>query len=154
MKHIWWVPVVLAAVMALYRTVDTKIDAIDARVDSLQTVVHWLETEMAEGRYELQTAKATITAYSPDSISCYPFNDGKTSTGRCASTRGVAADPKRLPYGSVVEIEGEVYKVDDTGSAMKDWGGEGYRLDLRFATHEEAVNFGIKQIEVRVWKKL
>jgi len=102
--------------------------------------------------FEPIVTEAIVTAYSPDSASCWPFNDGKTSTGRDALRRGVAADPKRIPYGSIVEIEGIIYEVDDTGSAMKR--AEEIHIDLRFPTHEEAVNFGVKKMKVRVWKKM
>lgn len=60
--------------------------------------------------------------------------DGITSIGKCAiKTYGVAADPKAIPYGSTVHVAGYgVYKVDDTGGAMRKSYRKGeIRLDLR-----------------------
>jgi len=40
------------------------------------------------------------------------------------------------------------FEADDTGSAMKR--GDQIRIDLRFPTHQEALNFGVKTMEVTI----
>lgn len=97
------------------------------------------------------TIEAEITAYSPDSASCWPFNDGYTATMRDASLPGVAVDPSQIPFGSIVIIDGHPYQADDTGKAMRDAGKKGKtHIDLRLPTHEEAVAYGRQKKLVEV----
>ena len=49
----------------------------------------------------------------------------------------IAADPLVIPLGTLVEVDGIVYRVEDTGALI-----QGNRLDIYFDTHQEAVNFG------------
>jgi 3D (Asp-Asp-Asp) domain-containing protein len=78
--------------------------------------------------------RVTTTAYVPVAEQC----DGdpeRTATGTAAQiTYGVAADPRALPYGSLLRIPGYGdVKVDDTGSRMvRSWQRSGdVLLDLR-----------------------
>ncbi len=96
----------------------------------------------------------TVTGYSPDSRSCGEFADGKTATMKSVWTNGmklVAADPRVLPYWSMVSIPGyantEVVPVLDCGGAIK-----GNRLDLLYPTHEIALQWGVRQVPVTVWE--
>lgn len=95
-----------------------------------------------------------VTAYSPDERSCGDSADGITASGYSVSTNGgflVAADPKVLPLGSLVSVpgydSGEVVPVLDVGGAIK-----GARLDVLFPTHEEAVRWGVRALDVTIWE--
>ena len=45
-----------------------------------------------------------------------------------------------------MEIEGLGYRiVEDTGSAIK-----GHRIDIYFEAHEEALEFGLQEVRVRI----
>jgi 3D (Asp-Asp-Asp) domain-containing protein len=82
----------------------------------------------------------TVTQYVPRSPAYGRFNDGLTSTLIKAdpAARIVAVDPKLIPYGSSVWIEGiGWYRAEDCGSAIK-----GYRLDVLTATEHEAMDYG------------
>ena len=58
----------------------------------------------------------------------------------------IAADWDILPEGALVEIDGLGYRiVQDTGSAIK-----GHRIDIYFEEHEEALEFGVRKVRVRV----
>lgn len=87
-----------------------------------------------------------LTAYCCEN---YPHicNDGdgsKTSTGATPTVgRTVAVDPKVIPYGSEVIINGHTYIAEDCGGAIK-----GNKVDILFATHEEAMDFGVRYAEV------
>lgn len=87
-----------------------------------------------------------VTAYC---IENYPHicNDGdssRTSTGATPTVgRTVAVDPSLIPYGSEVIINGHTYIAEDCGGAIK-----GNRIDILFATHQEALDFGIQYVEV------
>lgn len=94
-----------------------------------------------------------VTAYSPDWRSCGEFADGVTATLHHVTTNGaklVAADPRLLPYGSMLSIPGydtgNVVPVLDCGGAIK-----GNRLDVLFPTHEEARKWGVRKLKVTVW---
>lgn len=96
----------------------------------------------------------TVTGYSPDARSCGKYADGKTAIMKSVWTNGmklVAADPKVLPYWSMVSIPGyansEIVPVLDCGGAIK-----GHRLDLLYPTHEMALQWGVRQVPVTVWE--
>lgn len=87
----------------------------------------------------------TITAYCPCEKCCGAFANGYTATGEKA-TQGVtiAADPDVLPMGTEIELDGHTYTVQDTGGAIA-----GYRLDLYFDNHEDALQWGVREKIVR-----
>lgn len=87
-----------------------------------------------------------VTAYCVEN---YPHicNDGdssRTATGtKPTPGRTIAVDPKVIPYGSEVIINGHTYIAEDCGGAIK-----GNKIDIVFATHREALDFGIQYAEV------
>lgn len=90
----------------------------------------------------------TITAYCPCERCCGkdpsdPFY-GITATGTVATEgRTVAADPDVLPYGTVIYINGHAYTIEDCGGGVK-----GKQIDLYFDSHEDALEWGVQEIEV------
>ena len=62
------------------------------------------------------------------------------------ATQGVtiAADPDVLPMGTEVELDGHTYTVQDTGGAIA-----GNRLDLYFDSHDDALQWGVREKIVR-----
>jgi 3D (Asp-Asp-Asp) domain-containing protein len=61
----------------------------------------------------------------------------------------IAADWEVLPPGTEVEIDGMGTKiVHDKGSAIK-----GNRIDIYFSSHQEALNFGVQEVRLRVLDK-
>lgn len=94
-----------------------------------------------------------VTGYSPDSRSCGDFADGQTATLHSVWTNAmqlVAADPSVLPYGSMITVPGY---AEDTIVPVLDCGGaiKGPRLDLLFATHDQARRWGVRTVRVTVW---
>ncbi len=101
-----------------------------------------------------KTIYMTVTGYSPDARSCGDSADGRTATNHSVWTNGmnlVAADPRLLPYGSLVSVPGyasnDVVPVLDCGGAIK-----GARLDLLYPSHEQALRWGVKRVRVTVWE--
>jgi len=78
-------------------------------------------------------------------LKCCGKKDGITSTGTHATVgRTIAVDPKIIPYGTRVYIEGIGYRTaEDCGGAIK-----GNEIDLLMATHGECRGFGIQQIKI------
>lgn len=78
---------------------------------------------------------------------------GFTASGVWVREGVVAADPRVLPLGSVIDIRvGEVvlerHEVMDTGGEVK-----GYVIDIWMPTCDEAVRFGRREVKVRVRKR-
>ncbi|HBE9444566.1 3D domain-containing protein [Clostridioides difficile] len=89
------------------------------------------------------------TAYCPCKICCEQWasspDDKITSIGVAAyQGNTVAVDPKIIPYGTKLYIEGlGVLIATDCGGAIK-----GNRLDIYYSTHAECDAFGKKTVKV------
>ena len=94
---------------------------------------------------ETRTDVFTVTAYCPCEKCCGAYANGYTATGEKA-TQGVtiAADPDVLPMGTEIELDGHTYTVQDTGGTIA-----GNRLDLYFDSHEDALQWGVREKTVR-----
>ena len=57
----------------------------------------------------------------------------------------VAVDPKVIPLGSQVEINGQVYWAEDTGSAIV-----GNRIDIFMESREEALSWGRQYVTAKI----
>ncbi|MCL4220283.1 MAG: 3D domain-containing protein [Phycisphaerales bacterium] len=95
-----------------------------------------------------------VTAYSPDARSCGDFADGRTATLHSVCTNAmqiVAADPRVLPYGSIVSVpgyaSGDIVPVLDCGQAIK-----GNRLDVLYPSHSQARKWGRQRLKVTIWE--
>lgn len=104
-----------------------------------------LPRDEPQGPQETRTCVFTVTAYCPCEKCCGAYANGYTATGAKA-TQGVtiAADPDVLPMGTEIELDGHTYIVQDTGGAIA-----GYRLDLYFDSHEDALRWGVREKIVR-----
>ena len=86
------------------------------------------------------------TAYDPSPSSCWPYADGLTATGHRAGRGVCAVDPRVIPLGTQLWVEGYGYAVAcDTGGAIK-----GNRIDLCFNTRAEAVVWGRRNVLVYI----
>lgn len=80
-----------------------------------------------------------ITHYCP-CTTCNGSWGSKTALGTTMTpNRTIAVDPKVIPLGSKVEIQGKTYIAEDTGGAIK-----GHRIDMCVASHSEAYAKGVK----------
>ena len=83
------------------------------------------------------------TGYCP----CYSCSEGwgrHTATGALATaSHTIAVDPKVIPYGSKVMINGTVYTAEDKGGGVK-----GHHIDIYFNTHGETRQHGVRNLEV------
>jgi 3D (Asp-Asp-Asp) domain-containing protein len=99
-----------------------------------------------------RTIRMEVTAYCPCPKCCGANAQGITASGRDVSynnSRFVAADTSVLPFHTKLIIpgyhSGATVEVIDRGGAIK-----GNKLDLYFPTHEEALQWGRKWIDVTV----
>lgn len=97
-------------------------------------------------RISLGTFK--LTAYCPCSKCCGKWANGITATGVTArANHTIAVDPRVIPYGSTVYIEGlGTYVAEDCGGAIK-----GNRIDIFYNTHSEALNSGVTALNPKVY---
>ena len=84
------------------------------------------------------------TGYCPCSKCNGKWSGGITSTGvKARASHTIAVDPKVIPYGTHVIIDGIEYVAEDCGGAIK-----GNRIDIYFNSHQEALNWGRRKKEV------
>ena len=99
---------------------------------------------------EWQTVRMRVTAYCSCPKCCGEYSGGPTACGHkiLSGDTFVAAD-KKYSFGTKMLIpgysNGEPVKVLDRGGAIR-----GDRLDVFFGSHEEALKWGVKYIDVKV----
>jgi 3D (Asp-Asp-Asp) domain-containing protein len=99
-----------------------------------------------------------VTAYCADNcrVCCgkWASKTPVTATGGNARLPGAAADPRVLPYGSIIDIPGAgVRVIDDTGGAMRQSTRQQIaHVDLRMRTHAEARAWGVRWLDVKILK--
>ena len=110
---------------------------------------HKAETN-SESSDEWRIVRMRVTGYCPCAKCCGEFADGITACGHKIQPGDtfVAAD-KRYSFGTEMVIEGysnsQTVKVLDRGGAIR-----GNKLDAFFHTHQEALEWGVKYIDVKV----
>lgn len=77
-------------------------------------------------------------------VKCCGKDNGITASGTKATAgRTIAADTGLFPFGTELYINGNKYIVEDRGGGIK-----GNRIDIYFSTHQEALQYGRKMVEV------
>lgn len=89
------------------------------------------------------------TAYDPSPQTIGPGATGRTYTGMKARYGVVAVDPRVIPLGTLLYVEGYGFAIaSDIGSAIK-----GNKIDLCYETRREALRFGRKKVKVHIFAK-
>ena len=110
-----------------------------------QTLTHSTETVQAASASgnTVYLGNYLTTAYCP----CRKCSEGwgrKTSSGALAtSSHTVAVDPRVIPMGSRLLIDGKEYVAEDVGGAVK-----GKHIDIYFDSHGETLRHGTRRAEV------
>jgi len=104
----------------------------------------------AEQQSEWQTLRMRVTAYCPCPKCCGKYSDGITACGyRIRPDDALVAADRKYPFGTEMIIAGykneRAVKVLDRGSAIC-----GDRLDVFFDSHEEALKWGVRYLDVKV----
>jgi len=72
---------------------------------------------------------------------------GLTASGTKAKMGTIAADTEIFPMGTIMYVEGYGYGVvEDRGSAI-----QGKHIDLFFKSHNKALDWGNRNMEVKIW---
>jgi len=110
-------------------------------------------TIIKEDSGEWLTVRMRVTAYCPCPKCCGRYSDGVTACGHKLHPGDsfVAAD-KKYPFGTEMIIPGykndQPVKVLDRGGAIY-----GNRLDVFFDSHKEALEWGVRNLDVKVRRK-
>lgn len=97
-------------------------------------------------RSKVLTMSATGYDTSPQTL---PRSTGRTATGIPARFGVVAVDPKVIPLGTYVFVEGYGFALAaDTGGAIK-----GNKIDLCFNSRAEALKWGRRPVKVHILTK-
>lgn len=100
----------------------------------------------AFGRGRVMTMQAS--AYDPSPAS--NGGSGRTKMGYRVAYGHVAVDPRVIPLGTMVFVEGYGFAIaSDIGSAIK-----GNRIDLCYRNRSEAMEFGRRNVRVHILRKL
>ena len=85
-----------------------------------------------------------ITAYCPCAKCCGKTN-GRTASGTRATAGRTVAASSKFSFGTKLNIGGHVYTVEDRGGAIN-----GNKIDIFVNTHAEALQWGVRYLNVSV----
>lgn len=105
-------------------------------------------TEMAQTHEWRYKGKFVITRYTSDERCCGKWADGYTYSGTRARYGVVAVDPRVIPLGSLVRVEGfkgVVFKAEDIGGAIK-----GNKMDIWHYNYDYCLRWGKQRRDVWV----
>ena len=91
-----------------------------------------------------QSGVYKVTAYCA-CMQCCGKTNGITASGTHATANRTIAAPKTFAFGTKVVINGVTYTVEDRGGAI-----QGNRIDIYMDTHSEALQWGVRYLEVDV----
>jgi 3D (Asp-Asp-Asp) domain-containing protein len=148
---LWFSALLLALSVGIFRL---SVESTPVLPASTSNVSDFNELEPSEEPPDPPPPGAPATDFAPFVATAYSVN-GTTASGVRVNTGIVAADPRVLPIGSVIEIEAGdhsgIYTVLDTGGFIK-----GKRIDIYMPSFDQALSFGRRAVKVRVlrhgWK--
>ncbi len=116
-----------------------ELDSVNAKLEEANTTI----ANLKDGKYKLvYIGDFKITHYCTEKRKhICGTGDGLTATGtQVTAGRTIAVDPKVIPYGTKMYIEGYGWRVaEDCGGAVK-----GNHIDMAVDTHSQAMSMGIK----------
>lgn len=109
------------------------------------------ETEpKEEPETEPERSGRTVTCWVTAYCGCYECSEGygnMTATGRTARpNHTIAVDPRVIPYGTQVEINGIVYTAEDCGGGIN-----GYMIDIYFEEHWQCYSWSTGYYDVTIY---
>ena len=91
-----------------------------------------------------QSGVYKVTAYCA-CMQCCGKTNGITASGAKATANHTIAAPSTFAFGTKVVINGVTYTVEDRGGAI-----QGNRIDIYMNSHAEALQWGVRYLEVEV----
>jgi len=130
----------------------------DSLADGVYLIEGWMDGQKLANTktYTKQTAQTALSSAGLRSLGvfrttgycpCYQCSEGwgrRTSSGAIArSSHTVAVDPRVIPYGSRLMIDGIIYTAEDCGGGVK-----GNHIDIFYDTHAQTRQHGTRRQEV------
>jgi 3D (Asp-Asp-Asp) domain-containing protein len=98
----------------------------------------------SRGLHGRRVMSVVATAYDPGPGSCGKYADGRTAIGMRAGRGVIAVDPRVIPLGTRVYVDGYGPAIAaDTGGAIK-----GNKIDVCFPTRSEALKWGRRTVKL------
>ncbi len=91
-----------------------------------------------------QSGVYKVTAYCA-CMQCCGKTNGITASGTQATANRTIAAPSTFAFGTKVVMNGITYTVEDRGGAI-----QGNRIDIYMDTHQEALQWGVRYVDVEV----
>jgi 3D (Asp-Asp-Asp) domain-containing protein len=137
---VWWLSSQSLVPQEEETTTETTTRIVENIVENVEN------TKIPETDTETYTEKEMVLTAYCSCVECCDKDDRITATGTLAKQgRTIAVDPRYIPYGTEVIIDGVTYIAEDCGGAIK-----GNRIDVYFDGHSEALEFGRQTKIVRV----
>ena len=93
----------------------------------------------------VKTSSVVSSSYRTFVATAYSLR-GRMANGQHVHQGAIATDPRVLPIGTVVHIEGlGNFVVKDTGGAIK-----GFRIDIWMSSRASAIKWGKRPVKLRV----
>lgn len=96
--------------------------------------------------FNIYSQDVVVTAYTADPDECGGRGEGITASGYKA-TEGVTVAADHLPFGTIVEIDGNMYIVTDRFG-----GGYDNKIDIFMQDKEKAFQFGRQVKTVKIYQ--
>jgi len=132
------------------KEIDAKYDSLVKRSDSLRDKNETLKIKNEKLVKRVSTASRSGTSYKSISVNAtaYTHTGNATASGVMPKVGMIAVDPRVIPMGSMVRIEGMgTFKATDTGGLIK-----GNKIDIFMDTRGECIDFGIKKLSLQILK--
>lgn len=97
----------------------------------------------------IQTLLANVTYYCPCSECCGKWAGGPTASGTMPRP-GMVAMSSHYPFGTLIEINGVMYTVEDRGG--QDIEKDITRVDIFIRSHQEAMRLGRTWTEAKIYR--
>jgi len=82
-----------------------------------------------------------VTAYCACKKCCGANAMGITSSGVPPTPRHTIAAGRDIPFGTLIEIDGVIFQVEDRGGAIKN-----NKIDMFMSSHQEALQYGRRRV--------
>ncbi|MCK5566060.1 MAG: 3D domain-containing protein [Planctomycetes bacterium] len=135
--------IILLAVLVVSAGMDSEVTLLSATTETSD----WSKDNAKD---KWQTVSMRVTAYCPCKKCCGKYSDGRTANNhKIEEGDAFAAADKSIPFMSELIVPGyndnKPVKVMDRGGVIK-----GARLDVFFDTHQKALNWGVKYLDVKL----
>lgn len=107
------------------------------------------ETKTTKKKNTTKVVKKENNKVKLGTFKVYAYSSGgiTASGARTKANHTVAVDPKVIPLGSKIMVNGKIYKAEDTGGAIK-----GNKLDIYMPSESACRNWGVRNCTVYLLK--